>query len=231
MPQGVAISFEGISNAGKTTAVQHLVTLLNEKTNRKVVIKEDLLAYQGDSIGAMIKRILDRGAPTFRLGYPFTETLLIAAKRAFESQTRLEPALNAGAIIICDRDVDTVTAYQLPVLKDARPLVEDDILIDWIRQTNALASIEPQLTIYLNVSVETSLAREEAKGTPLSLENATQWREHHKPLPSLYEKVLARPIDGRRVIRIDTEHLTIEAVLSQIEELVLQWLRDRAIHI
>lgn len=227
MHTGLVISFEGISNAGKTTAVTRMKSLLSSKAFQ-VVVKEDLLAYRGDTIGAAIKRILDSAKPTYRLGYPFAETLLITAKRAFESQTRLEPAVSDGAIVLCDRDVDTVCAYQLPVLHDHRPHIPLDVLVAWMRETNRLSAIEPALTFFLSVGIEESIAREVRKlGREMSEDERKAWRDHNLPIMSAFPKVLDLPMEGRRLIRVDTDKIPVHKVLETVEEAVLSWLRER----
>ena len=232
MHAGLVISFEGISGAGKTTAVRHVDQwLLGADMN--VAVKEDLLNYTGEvnDIGRKIKQILDAAAPTFRLGYPFAETLLIIAKRAFESQKRLEPAYRDGAVVLLDRDIDTVCALQLPVLRDLRPNVPEEALIQWIRLTNHLAALEPELTIVLEVDIDESIRREHRKALDdLSEHELEEQRAWCVRLQEDYKKVFAIPLERRTLIYVDANR-PLPAVLDSVEQTIEEWFKDRNIRV
>jgi dTMP kinase len=214
MRPGVVISFEGISCAGKSTAVHKIQHALKER-DIPVAVKSDLFEYRGVDVGAQIKAILNSSAPKFRLGLPVVETLLICAKRAFEAQQRLEPAIGRGNVILCDRDIDTVCAYQLEVLSEYRPL-KNATLIDWIRRVNQLAAPEPDLTFYLDVTAEESLRRDQARPQPESAETSDEIIAERRRHLEMYDLVLSEPLPGRSLYRIKTESRTIEAVYGDV---------------
>ncbi|HXO20939.1 MAG TPA: dTMP kinase [Thermoanaerobaculia bacterium] len=224
MQPGRIISFEGISNAGKTSAIRRLRRFLEDE-DYPVIVKDDLLHYKGRSIGGEIKRILDRGKPSYRLGVPVAETLLICAKRAYESQTRLEPAVVQGKIVLCDRDIDTVCAYQLDVLSEYRSFVPRAELIQWIRCINQLGVVEPTLTFYLSVTPDGALEREQTarKSILPDVERAalrSQAEEHLQ----LFEAVLSIPMSQRKLVKIDTTDLSEEDVFQNIRTASLTYL-------
>jgi dTMP kinase len=225
MRSGVVISFEGTSNAGKTTALHRIEKALKE-IGVPVRVKSDLFDYQGENVGAKIKDILQAGSPSFNLGLPVVETLLICAKRAFEAQTRLEPAIQGGAVILCDRDIDTVCAYQLKVLAPHRPFLSQDLIIDLLRRINSLAAPEPDLTFYLEVTQSGSWQREVSRDNSDDSQRQSFLNEREREL-RLFETVLDRPLVGRELHRLNTNDLDKESVFQQVMALSEHFLRFR----
>src|SRR5450759_1559744 len=92
-PNGSVISFEGITGVGKSTQISLLREDLLAQGYR-VHIKQDLMQFTDSSLGGAIRQILNKGADNyFQMGFPVAETLLICAKRSYEAETRLTPAL------------------------------------------------------------------------------------------------------------------------------------------
>jgi len=105
-PPGVFVVFEGGDGVGKTTQVELLCTWL-AATGREVVRTFE----PGDTrVGAMIRRIvLD---PATGEMSPRAEALLYAADKAHHLFEVVRPALARGAVVVCDRYVDSMLAYQ-----------------------------------------------------------------------------------------------------------------------
>jgi dTMP kinase len=103
---GVFIVFEGGDGLGKTTQVDILCAWLANAGHEVVKTFEP-----GDStVGAMIRQIvLD---PATGEMSPRAEALLYAADKAQHIFTVVRPALERGAIVVCDRYVDSMLAYQ-----------------------------------------------------------------------------------------------------------------------
>ena len=80
------------------------------------------------------------------------EALLYAAARAQLIKEELEPRLNRGELVLCDRYVDSSLAYQ----GKARGLG-----YDFIRNINSYAfqNFMPDLTLFLNLSPEEAFKR------------------------------------------------------------------------
>lgn len=140
------ISFEGIDCCGKTTQARALAEKLREEGYDVVELREP----GNTAISEHIREILlndkydgidDR-----------TELLLFAASRAELVAETILPALAEGKIVICDRFSDSTVAYQ----GFGRGLPLDDIV-----HINRIATQEtvPDLTLYLDVSPETSISR------------------------------------------------------------------------
>ena len=87
------------------------------------------------------------------------ELLLIFAARSLHVSNLIEPALNAGTWVVCDRFTDSSRAYQGG--GRGLPLEDVDRLADWVH-----GDIWPDLTVLLDAPIETGLARAERRGQP-----------------------------------------------------------------
>ena len=105
-PTGAFVVFEGGDGVGKTTQVDRLCAWLTERGYEVVRTFEP-----GDTdVGAAIRRIvLD---PATGEMSPRAEALLYAADKAQHLHAVVEPALRRGAVVVCDRYVDSMLAYQ-----------------------------------------------------------------------------------------------------------------------
>jgi dTMP kinase len=103
---GIFIVFEGGDGVGKTTQVDLLCAWLANAGHEVLKTFEP-----GDSaVGAMIRQIvLD---PATGEMSPRAEALLYAADKAQHIFSVVRPALERGAVVVCDRYVDSMLAYQ-----------------------------------------------------------------------------------------------------------------------
>lgn len=103
---GVFVVFEGGDGVGKTTQVDRLCAGLADAGHEVLKTFEP-----GDTtVGAMIRRIvLD---PATGEMSPRAEALLYAADKAQHIFSVVRPALERGAVVVCDRYVDSMLAYQ-----------------------------------------------------------------------------------------------------------------------
>lgn len=106
MKNGFFVSLEGPDSSGKSTQLQLLKALLENKGYRIVVTREP----GGTPIGEKIRElVLDKDHPEMD---DKTESLLYAASRAQHVAEVIKPALEQGKIVICDRFIDSSIAYQ-----------------------------------------------------------------------------------------------------------------------
>lgn len=104
--QGFFISFEGGEGAGKSTQIERLAARLRAKKYDVVVTREP-----GGSPGAeAIRHVILSGAAE-PLG-PKMEAILFAAARSDHIEQLIRPAIERGAIVLCDRFVDSSRVYQ-----------------------------------------------------------------------------------------------------------------------
>jgi dTMP kinase len=103
---GLFVVFEGGDGVGKSTQVDLLCTALAKAGHEVVATFEP-----GDSaVGAQIRRlVLDPATGDLD---PRAEALLYAADKAQHLHTVVRPALRRGAVVVCDRYVDSMLAYQ-----------------------------------------------------------------------------------------------------------------------
>lgn len=105
-PRGLFVTLEGVDGAGKTTQTARLAAALRAAGREVVVTREP-----GGSPGAEdIRRLLVEGEPG--RWSPWTELLLFTAARRDHLERSLRPALARGAVVLCDRFVDSTRAYQ-----------------------------------------------------------------------------------------------------------------------
>jgi dTMP kinase len=137
-PAGLFIVFEGGDGVGKSTQVELLCAWL-AGAGREVVRTFE----PGDTaVGALIRQlVLDPATGDLS---PRAEALLYAADKAHHLYEVVTPALGRGAVVVCDRYVDSMLAYQGAgrVLQ----LAELEQVARW-----ATSDLRPDLTVLLDV--------------------------------------------------------------------------------
>lgn len=104
--RGAFITLEGGDGSGKTTQVRMLSDRLRAGLFPHIMTREP----GGTSSGAAMRALLlEPRTPALA---PEAELLLYAADRAQHVREVVEPALDAGFAVICDRYVDATVAYQ-----------------------------------------------------------------------------------------------------------------------
>ena len=143
---GRFITFEGGEGAGKSTQARLLAERLTARGADVVVTREP-----GGSPGAEdIRNLLVKGAPG--RWDPLVEALMMFAARADHVEKTIRPALERGAIVICDRFTDSTYAYQ----GGGRGLPRETI-----RRIESIAvpDFKPDLTFILDLPAEEGLKR------------------------------------------------------------------------
>jgi dTMP kinase len=105
LPRAMFVTFEGLDGSGKTTQVELLKKHL-EREGREVVTTRE---PGGTEVGEHIRNVvLHLDHPVV----PWAEAALFAAARAQLVAEVIRPALQRGAVVLCDRYVDSSLAYQ-----------------------------------------------------------------------------------------------------------------------
>ncbi len=145
MSKGLFITFEGGDGCGKTTQINLLDEYLRSKGYKTLLTREP----GSKGLGIKLREIL--------LNYdgevsPVCESFLFLADRAQHVDCIIKPALEEGTIVLCDRHTDSTVAYQ----GYGRGLD-----LEQIHRLNKIATsgLKPDLTIVLDVDVETSQKR------------------------------------------------------------------------
>ncbi len=147
---GKFIVIEGIDGAGKTTHLKLLTNHLSK--NRKVFITKNPTSGE---IGQFIRRALKGDFPID----PIAIQYLFAADRATQEE-EIIAHLKKDEIVLCDRYFWSALAYGLADKKTINFKQEEQILLvsfgilSMYHQT-----IVPDLTIYIDISPQTAIAR------------------------------------------------------------------------
>ncbi|HXY59955.1 MAG TPA: dTMP kinase [Methylocystis sp.] len=144
--KGRLITFEGGEGAGKSTQLKRLAERLRQAGVDVVETREP----GGTPLAEKLREMLLSGriAP---LG-AFAEAVVFAAARIDHVDSRVAPALDRGAFVLCDRFIDSTRAYQgaLGGVEPGRIALLEKI---------ALGDLRPDLTIILDLPAEEGLAR------------------------------------------------------------------------
>ena len=144
------LSFEGIDGSGKSTQISLLAARLKECNLGVEVFREP----GGTPLSERIRGLLLDSSYDIT---PFAELLLFSAARTQLVAQKIEPALKAGQIVICDRFFDSTTAYQ-----GAGRQVEE---VDWLVgfHLKVTGGLVPNRTYLLRLPIEAALARREQR--------------------------------------------------------------------
>jgi dTMP kinase len=152
MKHGRFVSFEGIEGCGKTTQIALLSDVLTRRNIAHAVTREP----GGTAVGEGIRKILLH-SETIHLTAA-AELLLFYASRSQNIIEKIEPSLERGEIVICDRFYHASMAYQG---------YGRGIPLDFIERLTDLVcgSRRPEVTILLDIDPETGLARARARNS------------------------------------------------------------------
>jgi dTMP kinase len=146
MPRGLFITLEGLDGSGKTTQINRLAAWLTKRGHAHVVTRQPGGTATGERIRALV---LDSRATGLA---PMAEMALMFADRAQAIAEVIEPALEQGKIVLCDRFTDSTEAYQ----GGGRELGSEIVLkLDRLLCGN----LQPDLTLLLLPPLDRSLAR------------------------------------------------------------------------
>ena len=98
------ITFEGADGSGKSTQAELLRDALAAEGHEVVLTREP----GGTELGEGIRELLLQGNAMT----PWAEAALFAASRAEHAAEVIRPALARGAVVVCDRYLDSSLAYQ-----------------------------------------------------------------------------------------------------------------------
>jgi dTMP kinase len=138
------VTFEGPEGAGKSTALAAVAGMLRQDGHDVLCSREP----GGGELGRKIRDLLLHGGELSAA----TELMLFLADRANHVESILRPALANGRLVLCDRYIDSTTAYQgygrgmdIGFLNEANRFATDGLM--------------PDLTILFDLPPEAGLAR------------------------------------------------------------------------
>jgi len=199
------ITIEGIEGAGKSTHLSSIADFLQE-TGKSVLITRE---PGGTKIGEFLRELLLNPEQTIGLD---TELLLMFAARAEHLTSVIRPALQAEKWVVCSRFTDATYAYQ----GAGRGISESRIaaLEEWVQ-----GAFRPDLTLVLDIPVETGLARVRTRGAMDRFE-----QEEVAFFQRVRNDYLARAKAHPHRYRVLDAQQSMETVATQIKDLIREFL-------
>jgi dTMP kinase len=163
---GRFITFEGIDGAGKSTHIEALAERFRQRGRTVLVTREP----GGTPLAEKVRALVLHDAMDV-----LSEALLVFAARRDHLLHAIEPALQRGEVVLCDRFTDSSFAYQgggrgldLGVLST---------LEHWVQGGSALAGgtcRQPDLTLWFDLSPAQAAMRLSAARQPDKFESQSQ---------------------------------------------------------
>lgn len=198
------ITFEGIDGSGKSTQVERMAVWLRDQGHSVEVMRDP----GGTNVSEQIRTLLLM--PEAEIG-PRAELFLFAAARAQLVEERVRPALERGAIVLCDRFYDSTTAYQGGGRGVATP--------QWMNALHkeSTGGLVPDRTYIIDVPVAVAESRRSASRNDRMEAEAIHFR---KRVRSAYQEIATQEpgrvclIDGNQ--SLDRVEAQVQADLTRI---------------
>ena len=208
--RGLFITIEGGDGAGKSTQIRNIESFFEERGLTITHTREP----GGPPISEKLRDILLD--PLNSEMDAVTEMLIYAAGRAQNVREIVEPALERGEIVICDRFVDSSIAYQ----------AYGRCLGDMVAEVNhhATGGLKPDLTIWLDIDPETGRARAAHGRTPDRLERESS--DFHSRVREGYASIAET--EPERFKRVDASG-TVEEIKEEIYRFLEELCKTRGL--
>lgn len=200
---GLFITFEGIEGSGKSTQCRSLAQWLRNQGYRVLETREPGGTPLAERLRACL---LERQQETLTA---WAEALIVLAARSQHVDQVIHPALEMGAIVLCDRFVDSTLAYQ----GFGRGLDPAQLARISRAASNGLV---PDLTMILDVPVDVGLQRRHHNQLEINRIDAESLEFHERVRRGF--RTLARR-DPRRVRLIAGDRLP-DVISREVERVV-----------
>lgn len=202
MRSGYFITFEGGEGAGKSTQIARLAERMRALGHEVVLTREP-----GGSPGAEALRALLVSGETDRWS-ALAETLIMNAARTDHLERLIRPALARGALVLCDRFADSTRAYQGAGGGVGQPFIA-------AVEHAVLGQTTPDLTLILDLPVETGLDRARGRGGAEARFEA-KGEAFHQRLRERYLAIAASEPQRCVVIDADRPAEVVEADIAAV---------------
>lgn len=215
MSRGYFITFEGLDGSGKTTQLRRLAAWLESEGHKVVTLRQP----GGTALGDRIRSILldSRSEATLGSIAPLAEMALMFADRAQAIHEIILPALDSGAIVLCDRYTDSSEAYQ----GAGRQLGSERILA---MHRAVCDNLQADLTLLLLPSLDASLRRARRRNQRHAQQKGTDENRFEREDDTFYRRIYQayEDIAAREPQRVVTlrEDASIEQIEAHIREIV-----------
>lgn len=207
---GKLITFEGIDGSGKSTQIRMLEGELRLRKFEVLMTREP----GGTPLGRHLREAF---LETEEEVDPLAELLLFAADRAQHVNFLIKPSLKEGIIVLSDRYADATFAYQGAGRGFSEKMVNQITEI-------ATGGLKPNLTLFLDLPIEKSLARtntetqDDRKNNRMDSETTEFYQSVREAYLGIAEK------EPKRFQIIDADR-PIEKIQSEIVEIVTDFLK------
>jgi dTMP kinase len=217
MPRGFFITFEGLDGSGKSTQLKLLARSLRANGRAVTTTRQPGGTELGDQIRALLLN-----SKTQRVD-PLAEMALMFADRAQSIEQIIEPALEEGQIVLCDRYTDSTEAYQ----GGGRGLGSERVLA---MHRAVCDNLWPDLTLLLLPDLDASLIRARRRNVRQQAQGADENRFEAEER-AFYERVFSkyREIATRDSLRVVT--IGEDAPIDVIEKRIAAIVQERLIQI
>lgn len=203
---GKFIVFEGMDGSGKTTQLALIAEWLKGKTARPIVCTRE----PGDTVlGKKIRELILNNEID-----GLTELLLFNADRRQHVTEVIMPALQSGAIVLCDRFTMSTRVYQ-----GYGKGVDQNMIIcgNIVGRGGSRSGCVPDLTLVLSVKLSTAIERVKARGDKDKFENETFLEKIHAGYRKETDK-----FDDCIIINVEQ---SIEDVTADIQKVLIEYLQ------
>lgn len=214
MPRGLFVTFEGLDGSGKSTQLRRLKGWLEENGYAVTATRQP----GGTRVGDRIRTLLldsrtDELSALAELGLMFSD-------RAQSIAEVIEPALEAGDIVLCDRFTDSSDAYQGGGRQLGSKLVRD-------LHAALCGGLQPDLTLLLLPDFALSLARARRRNQSVVAATGSDENRFEAESTAFYRRVFERyqEIASRepsRVVAIESD-----GSIDEIHQRILQVIKTR----
>jgi dTMP kinase len=214
MPRGFFITFEGLDGSGKSTQLRRLKEWLHSNGLKVTATRQPGGTRVGDRIRALL---LDSRTDSLSA---FAELGLMFSDRAQSIAEVIEPALEAGHIVLCDRFTDSSEAYQGGGRELGSQIVRD-------LHASLCKGLQPDLTLLLLPDFDRSLARARQRNQRVVAATGSDENRFEKESSAFYRRVFDKyqEIAAReplRVVAIDSD-----GSIDEVHQSVVQVVQGR----
>ncbi|MCS6294476.1 MAG: dTMP kinase [Nitrospira sp.] len=207
---GIFITLEGTEGSGKSTQAARLAQVLRAEGHAVLLTREPGGTPAAEQLRAVL---LKNNSESLAAE---TEAFVILAARRQHVDHVIAPALQQGAIVICDRFVDSTLAYQ----GYARGL---DLKTLRIMNRWATGGLAPDLTLLFDLPVATGLRRRQRDATGQNRLDRETKRFHENVRAGFLQLARKEP---RRIKQVNAAR-TPDRITEDMRTLLFNWLETR----
>jgi dTMP kinase len=213
LKQGLFITVEGVEGVGKSTNVTFIAEQLQASGIEYIITREP----GGTPLAESIRELLL--TPRDEKVNKNTELLLMFAARSQHLSNHIQPALDKGCWVLCDRFTDATYAYQ----GGGRGISEAKIAqLEQLVQGN----LRPDITVLLDAPISIGMERANKRGALDRFEQEQQ--QFFEQVRARYLQMASLHSDRYRVIDAAPSLATVQSAIKQLmSEIITEYQQGR----